>query len=325
MRAELAAARDDRSTRPTGRRLAFGVPRFALAGLALAAVLVALSFVVIAPSSEDRSVEAATIEGVVVGSDEGSLTVQTLDSLEEVTVPGDAQLSDETGARLDLASIGVGQVVVVRGSRPPGGVVSAANVQRVLNGLPGWCTDDPARCRQIGRNLEQARDRCRANPGTCRLLQERIDGLIAEITDIAALEELKQRCREDGEPRCREFIAFCRQHPAVCIAPDPPGPVLDRIDEARDRLQALQRLCAERDTRACRQIAQICGSHPALCPEGAPTAPSENRVAPVPTVRPAKTVTPASTDVPARPQPTATSVSEKRPVPTQTSDQRPAR
>ncbi len=263
-------------------------------------MLVGASFLLSTSNGGDGTVEAATLEGVVIASGEGSLTVQTLDTLEEVTIPVGAQLSDETGAQLDLASIEVGQVVVVKGNRPPGGPVSAINVKRLLNGLPGWCTDAPARCRQIAQNLQEAQERCRANPQGCRILKERIDVLIAQVGDIAALEELKQRCREAGEASCQDFIALCRLQPDLCIAPDPPEPVFDRLDDARARLQALQRLCSQRDTKACRQIAQICASHPTLCPD-APRAPVD---------RPA-----------GEPAPTAT----QRVSPTPVSDQRPTR
>jgi hypothetical protein len=174
------------------------------------------------------------------------------------------------------------------------------NVQRVLHGLPGWCTDKPDRCRQLAQNLQQAVERCRLNPQACPILQERVDALIAEVGDIAALEELKQRCSESGEASCQDFIARCRQHADLCIAPDPPGPVIDRLEDARERLQSLQRLCSQRDTRACRQIAQICASHPTLCPD-APRPPSETR--------PATTTTPSTQRV----APAATPVSDIRP------------
>jgi hypothetical protein len=294
MQAELSAVRAASPTPSGGFWAGFGLPRFAIAGVALAAVLVGVSFLLATSKGGDGTVEAATLEGVVLASGDGSLTVQTLDTLEEVTIPLDALLSDESGAQLDLASIEVGQVVVVHGNRPVGGPVSAIKVQRVLNGLPGWCTDAPARCRQIAQNLQQAQQRCRANPQTCPALQQRIDALISEVTDVAALEELKQRCRETGEDSCQDFTALCRIHPEICIAPDPPAPIIDRIEEARDRLQSMQRLCAQRDTKACRQVAQICAAHPALCPD-APRRPAEPlapRPAPTSTLQPSPAPSP---------------------------------
>lgn len=319
MLSELNAARLARNApAPSGGWAGFGLPRFTIAGFVLAAVLVGVSFLLTTSNGGDGIVEAATVEGVVVANGAGSLTVQTLSSLEEVTIPGDAELSDETGASLDLASIEVGQVVLIRGQRPPGGHVLAANVQRLLNGLPGWCTDAPARCRQIGVNLQQAQERCRANPQTCPMLQERVEPLIRQVGDIAALEELKQRCRESGEGNCQEFTALCRRHPDLCIAPNPPEPVIDRVDEARDRLQALQRLCDQRDTKACRQIAQICASHPVLCPEP-PRPPITRPNAPID--RPAVEPTTSS-----RPQPTATTAAQRvAPTPSPVTDQRPTR
>jgi hypothetical protein len=167
-------------------------------------------------------------------------------------------------------------------------------------------------------NLQQAQERCRANPQTCPLLQERVEPLIRQAGDIAALEELKQRCREAGAGNCQEFIALCRLHPDLCFAPDPPGPVIDRLDEARDRLQALQRLCDKRDTKACRQIAQICASHPVLCPE--PPRPPVTRPS-APIERPAVEPTTSS-----GPRPTPTTAAQRvAPTPSPVGDQRPTR
>jgi hypothetical protein len=295
---ELAAARVERQPASTGNFWSgFGFPRFAIAGLLLAAVLVGASFFVYGNNAGD--VEAATLEGVVVASGADSLTIQTLDTLEQVTVPLDARVSDETGAKINAAAIEVGQVVLIHGNRKPGGPVKARQIERLLNGLSGWCSDNAPRCRQLAQGLETAQERCQSEPQACRVVQERFAQLIAQVTNVASLEELKQRCGESGEASCQDFIAFCRLHTDLCITPDPPAPVIDRIDEARDRLVALNRLCAQRDTKACRQIAQICDSHPVLCPD-APKPPVDIRPSVAATPRPAPTATPKSDQRPGR-------------------------
>ena len=293
--AELATARAAR-TAPRRVMSGFGVQRFALAGLVVAAVLAVAAFMLLPSGDGDGTVEASTIEGVVVAGSEDSLTVQTLDRLEQITVPRDARLSDDSGAPLDIASIEAGQVVVVRGSRPPGGPLRAANVERLVNGLPGWCSDAPARCRQIARNLRDAQERCRNNPQACPALKERIEAVIDQVDGIANLEELKQRCREAGQDSCQDFVNLCRLRADLCVVPRPPGPIIERLEEARGRLTALQQLCAQRDTRACREVAAICTSHPPLCGEAAPRVPGPRSAGDPPSPRLAPTPTPPALD-----------------------------
>ena len=102
LQAERTAHPSGSPSPSTGRGLGGGgLPRFAMA-----AAVVLVAFVALATLDRDNgpTVEAATIEGVVLGNTEGSLTVQTLDALEQVTVPSDAAVSDAAGASIELAS-----------------------------------------------------------------------------------------------------------------------------------------------------------------------------------------------------------------------------
>ena len=263
LNAELVSQRQGRKATPASGRF-LGLPRFALAGLALAALLIGGSFVIAPNRGNDGTVEAAEFEGVVVANSDGSLTVQTLDTLEEVLVPLDAAVLDDDGNPLELGAIESGEVVFVRGNRD-GGEVRASNVRRRLDGLPGWCDENAERCRQIAQNLRDAQERCQRDPEACRLLNDRASDLIGRVTDIADLEDLKQRCRTDGGDECRDITSFCREHTESCLRDMPGGPISDRLEEARERMQQLEGLCAERDTGACRQIAAICEQHPVLC------------------------------------------------------------
>jgi len=268
--AELNSVRAEREAAASRRGL-FGVPRFALAGLLLAALLVGASFFVIPNRAGDGTVEAAEFEGVVVANDQGSLTVQTLSTLEEVRVPLGAQVLDADGAVLELGAIEAGEVIFVRGNRESGGPVRAADIRLRLNGLPGWCDENAERCRRIAENLSDARERCEAQPEVCQLLHDRVSDLIGRVNDVADLEDLKQRCRLAGGEDCRDITSFCRAHPDVCARDFPPGPLSDRIDAARERLRQLDEQCSDRDTRACRQIAQLCADRPELCTDATPS------------------------------------------------------
>ena len=263
LNAELSSVRASRET-STSRSGFFGVPRFALPGLFLAALLVGVSFL-LSYSDEGVRVEAAEFEGVVVANGDGSLTVQTLDTLEEVMVPLEAQVLDENGTPLELGAIEAGEVVIVHGDRERGGPVRAFDVRRRLDGLPGWCDENAERCRRIAQNLKDAQARCESDTQVCRLLHDRAADLITRVTDVADLEDLRQRCLNAGGEECRDITSFCREHPDACTRDFPPGPVVDRLEDARDRLQQLDGACGERDTRACRNIAQLCAEHPVLC------------------------------------------------------------
>ncbi len=267
LNAELSSVRASREA-SASRGGFFGVPRFALAGLLLAALFVAASFIL--TNSDNSTVEAADFEGVVVANDDGSLTVQTLDTLEEVRVPLGAQILDENGTAVDLGAIEAGQVVSIHGNRERGGPVRALDVRRLLNGLPGWCDQNAERCRQIAQNLKDAQQRCERDPEVCRLLHDRAADLITRITDVANLEELRQRCTAAGGAGCSEITSFCRDHPDTCVRDFPPGPVINRLEDARQRLSQLDELCGQRDTQACRQIAQLCAQHSTLCTDTAP-------------------------------------------------------
>lgn len=274
LNADLNAARAEREA-AAARSSFLGVPRFALAGLVVAALMIGASFVLDIGDGGDGVVEAAEFEGVVVASGDGSLTVQTLDSLEEIRVPLSAQVLDENGSALRLAALREGEVVLVRGNREPGGPVQAFDVRRILDGLPGWCNENPERCRQIAQNLTDAQSRCQQDPRVCGFVHDRVTDLITRVTDVADLEDLKQRCRAGGEG-CPDITSFCHEHPDACTRDVPRDFTFDRIEEARERLRELQEQCRNRDTRACRTIAQICAQHAEVCsdlplPPRAPT------------------------------------------------------
>jgi hypothetical protein len=274
LNAELDTVRASRYVASSRRGMfSLGVPRFALAGLLLAALLVGASFL-LAGSKDSSTVEAAAFEGVVVDKQDGSLTVQTLDTLEQVTVPVDAQVLDENGASINPGAIQIGEVITVRGDRVRGGPVRALELRRIVDGLSGWCDQNAPRCRQVAQDLQDAQQRCQNNPQACRLAEQQVTDLITRIKDVASLEDLKQRCTDAGGDGCRDFTTFCQDHADVCIRDVPPGPAIDRLDDARTRLNQAQGLCSNRDTGACRQVAQICAQHPALCadkPAASPT------------------------------------------------------
>jgi hypothetical protein len=220
LHAELSTQRAARES-PAPRGF-FGLPRFALAGLALAALLIGAGLIIAPNQGDNGTVEAAEFEGVVVANSDGSLTVQTLDSLEEVTVPLGAAVLDQDGNELQLGAIEAGEVVFVRGNRD-GPLVRAQDIRRRLDGLPGWCDENGERCRQIAQNLRDAQARCESRPEACHFPHDRVSDLIARVTDVADLEDARRRlheleglCNDRDTRACREIGSICEKHPFLC-------------------------------------------------------------------------------------------------------------
>lgn len=252
---------------PAGGRGFFAAfPRFAFLPLAVAVGgLALLALGVIRPAGGGPgTAEAATLEGVVVDSSMDSITVQTLDSLEEVIVPAGAVVANQDGSRLDVAAIQAGEVVVVKGMRAQKGKLVAKSVERLVEGLQGWCRDRPLRCRELERKLRQAEQQCRQAPQACAAPVDGLPPVIKRAVDIAQLEDLKQRCRSAGQAACQDVVSYCRQNLDVCADSKPPA-FPDRPDDLRERVRILEQGCRDRDTLACRQLAQACARLPGVC------------------------------------------------------------
>ena len=164
--AALQTERTAAATRPMRRSwFSAGLPR-----VDIAAVVVLVALVAFAALDRDNgpAVEAATIEGVVLGNSEGSLTVQTLDALEQVTVPSDAAVSDAAGASIELSRIAPGEVVVIQAQRR-GEAVVARQVARLVANIETWCNDASDRCEVLTDRLRDLEEGCQSRPLACRV------------------------------------------------------------------------------------------------------------------------------------------------------------
>jgi hypothetical protein len=245
----------------TGRGTGRGVlPRFAIA-----AAVVLLAFVAFAALDRDSgpTVEAATIEGVVLGNADGSLTVQTLDALEQISVPAGAAVSDATGASIELGRIESGEVVVIQAQRRGDSVVARQVARKVAN-IETWCNDASDRCEVLTDRLRDLEEGCKDRPVACRISLREINQLRMRAAETARLEGLKGRCRADGVFGCEELASFCREHQALCanVAPIIPSPSTDIRERVRQLLQA----CQQGEASACRQLTQLCQDNAGVCP-----------------------------------------------------------
>ena len=272
-----------------------GWPRLAAMGAALLA-LVVVAFGLI-DGRNGASVEAATLEGVVIENDGGTITIQTLEGLEEIMVPADTPASDVANVRIDVAGISLGEVIVIEVERNAAGVV-AKRIERLGDSLDEWCSDGPARCRALSEQLDVAASRCQREPATCHGLLERLQELRSRAIDVAHLEELRARCRAGAPAACEALVGFCRDHSAICRGVQLPVlPVDDR--DFRDRARELMRSCRAGDEDACHQLARLCRAHSELCPTD--TARPEPSLAPHRPVEPTATPRPTSTSTPRPP------------------------
>jgi hypothetical protein len=263
------------------------------------------------------TVEAATIEGVVLENAGGTLTVQTLDALESVQVPGDVVVSDVAGASIELGGIEVGQVVVIDLERR-GRDAIARRVQRFRESIEAWCSDNTERCRLLTAELDRAYVQCDRAPGACLVALDRLDRLRVRASDSAALEELRQACRDGRDGACRALVAFCREHPETCGGLMPQEPPLTDRPLVENRLRTLLAECNAGDEGACRQLAQHCIRFLDLCPADLvplpePTRTNESRPS---TAGDAHTPDPS----PASPRPVDVAPTPERPAATPASE-----
>jgi hypothetical protein len=267
-RRELAELRAAREARALSGRIWSPARVGAVAALVIAVLAFGLFF---GFKADGPTVEAATVEGVVVESKSGAITLQTLDTLEQVTVPRGALISDVGGAAIDLGSIEPGQVVLVRGNRVAQGTVAARTVDRGAAGLQTWCVNQSDRCQQLELRLQETKQRCEG-AARCLVAKERLAPLLERLGELAVLEDLGQKCREFPAD-CRDLVRFCRAHDGICGGSALPAPAGERPEEARERLRSLDERCRQGEVERCRQLGQACGSHPALCPEDLPARP----------------------------------------------------
>ena len=278
LRDELQSQRGQREEAREARRpfLGLGIPRLALAFGAL--VIAVLGLGVMAGSGGFGSyvgggtAEAAVLEGVVVDSGSGTLTVQTMDRLEQVSVPGGVPISDTRGAVLDLSGIRVGEVVSIRGNRQAGSVV-AAQVERLVEGLEGWCSPSAERCKAITGQLEKAEAECRSLQRSCRIMLERLHDVRTRASGIVNLQDLRGRCQSGARPACHDVLDFCSRDADICQR----FQVTGNFPEVRDRLREASQSCVDGDALSCRLIGRLCEAGPLLCPDEAPVTTPRGR------------------------------------------------
>jgi hypothetical protein len=273
LRNELHAQRRQReeASRGLGWLRGFGLPRIAFAFTVLVIAVVGLS--VMAGGGQFDSylgggtAEAAVLEGVVVDNSDGRLILQTLDGLEKIKVPHGIPMSDTRGVVIEFAGIKVGEVVVVRGNRQAGDLI-AAQVERLAEGLEGWCENIPGRCRALSGSLDHTEKQCRAQPRACNVMLDRLQDVSTRASGIVNLQDLRGNCRAGTRNACQDVLNFCSREAALCERIGAAG----NLPEVTDRLRELSQACREGDALSCRLLTQLCEASRLLCTDATPSS-----------------------------------------------------
>ena len=268
MQAQMTTERGAGSSKPWWSFGSLGFARYAVA--AAVVVLVVIGGALVLGRGGTPGVEAATIEGVVVDNGSGMLTVQTADALEQVSVPPGTQVSDTDGAPADLNGIEAGEVVVIDVQRTRHEVV-AKRIQRRIETLETWCSDDSARCQGVVTGLEKAQAACEKSAAACLVATNRIEQVRSQVVDASEVNQLRLDCRNGDQAACREFVTFCRTHLVLCGATTPPEG--SDAQPIRSRVAGLLRTCLQGDESACARLAGACEQYPNLCPVDSPLRP----------------------------------------------------
>lgn len=214
--ASLAAEQRRRASRKHGGGwLSSRTPAFGLA-MAAAVALVFLVSIDSGPFSSETA-EAGTIEGVVVDNSGGALTLRTGEGIESIAVEGTPAVSDEAGARVELASIEPGQLLEVQGKRRQAGVFVARRIQaRTSEALQSWCERNGEACVALEGQISQRVAECASQQRSCPAVASRLQVLRAQNAVLLRLKALQERCDNGGALACREIEQACRETPAAC-------------------------------------------------------------------------------------------------------------
>jgi hypothetical protein len=292
-------------------------PRFAIAAavVALAVLGAGLLF-----GTSGSTVQAATIDGVVVENSGDSLTVQTLDSLEQVTVPPDAKVADVAGATVSLGAIQPGQMVTIKGQRRNQAIV-AAKIQRYADSIEAWCSGDAEQCQHLSDSLEKAAQACQHSLQACAVARDRIEALRQRAIETLRIERLKQACRDGNRRACVEVLAFCRLHDLPCSGLDRLQPTPTTEPGASDAPVRTETPADTATPQPARTDAIESGPAPTATPSRALSQPTVMTRDPGATATPAANDArpntsplqdaPAATEAPSRPDATTAPVSDR--------------
>jgi hypothetical protein len=248
-----------------------------LAGAALVAVVALIVAGGLFSGVFDNSggaVEAATLEGVVVEADAGTLTLQTSDGLASIQLDG-ATITDESGAPLDAAGLDIGEGVVIKARRIAAAKYAATQVTRMaVARLEDWCTREVSSCRAAQERFKNT-PACTENPDRCKAILARVEELRLHLENVDKLQDLMQRCSAPGNSVCQELVQFCQQHQDLCTGIRNRLETIKSADKGlRERFAALVARCQQGDGAACADLTRFCAEHAKLCPATAPSRPA---------------------------------------------------
>jgi hypothetical protein len=241
---------------PGARGLVYGG---ALSALVVAGVAVLLLSGALSGLIGGASTAEAAFDGVVLDNQGGTLTVQTSEGVETVTVAVTPPAGNATAAGLQT-----GAFVSVHGKRLKDGTVSLSRISAVsMEALNDWCDSHSDQCLQLKNRLENEVRACPRSPQACAALTTRLQDLQQKLSVHAGqLLDLEGRCQQGISSACRQLKSFCASHGGLCGHLRPSGSAA--AGTLATRLQNLRNACAA-DASQCPQLQSFCGQRPEAC------------------------------------------------------------
>ena len=205
----------------------------------------------------------SAIDGIVVGNADRTLTVETVQGLERVTLPANAKVTDSAGASLPITSLDIGRYVVCHCHPLAGGALEATQIEgRSASELESWCGDQSDMCMQLQAHVVAG---CQIAPATCHALASPLSGIDQVLGNLTSqMQDLEGRCQQGTSQGCQAFETFCSSHAAMCQAIIENSSGQTATPDLEKQLAELMSGCGHQSGQ-CQEMMDFCSQHADIC------------------------------------------------------------